>query len=35
MKWMDEDKYIWVILALTAMFFGMQIARAGLRWFLE
>jgi hypothetical protein len=35
MKWMDEDKYVWVVLVLTAMFFAFQFVRAGLRWFLE
>ena len=35
MKWMDDEKLIEVILILVAVFFAFQIARAGLRWFLE
>jgi len=35
MKWMDEDKYIWVVLALTALFFMAQGFRAFLNWFLN
>jgi hypothetical protein len=35
MKWMDEDKFIWVILALVALFFTAQMVRAGLKWFLS
>ena len=35
MKWMDEDKYVWVVLAVTALFFGAQLIRAFLHWFLN
>jgi hypothetical protein len=32
MKWMDEDKYIWAILAFTLFFFTLQMVRAGLTY---
>ena len=35
MKFLDNDRFIWVVLILVAMFFGMQIVRAGLNWFLS
>lgn len=35
MRWMDEDKYIWVVLAVVALFFTAQLLRAGLHWFLN
>jgi len=34
MKWMDEDKYIWAVLAVTALFFGMQLIRTALRAYM-
>jgi hypothetical protein len=30
MKWMDEDRYMWVFLALVALFFWFQLIRAGI-----
>lgn len=35
MKFLDEDKYVWVVLALVAVFFTAQFIRAGLNWFLS
>lgn len=35
MKWMDKDKYIWVILILVLFFFMAQGFRAFLNWFLS
>jgi hypothetical protein len=32
MNWMDNDKVIWVILALVAFFFTLQMVRAGLTY---
>jgi hypothetical protein len=35
MKWMDEDRFIWVVLALVALFFTAQMVRAFIKfvWF--
>jgi hypothetical protein len=35
MKWMDEDKYVWVVLALVLVFFVFQGVRFFLNWFLK
>ena len=35
MRWMDEDKFIWAVLAVVALFFTAQLLRAGLNWFLN
>ena len=32
MKWMDNDKFIWAILALVALFFTAQMFRAFMKW---
>lgn len=34
MKFLDNDKYVWVVLILVALFFTAQGIRAGLNWFL-
>lgn len=34
MKWLDEDKYVWVILYLVLFFMVAQGIRAFLHWFL-
>jgi hypothetical protein len=31
MKWMDEDKYVWVVLALVLVFFVFQGVRFLIR----
>ena len=35
MKWMDNDRYVWVILTLVALFFWCQLIRAGVRMLFE
>jgi hypothetical protein len=35
MKWMDEDKYVWAVLALTLAFFIFQGVRFLINWFLK
>lgn len=35
MKWMDNDRFIWVILYLVLFFFIAQGVRAFLHWFLN
>ena len=35
MKWLDEDKYVWVVLILSLVFFMAQGIRAFLHWFLN
>ena len=32
MKWMDEDRYIWAILALILFFLTLQMVRAFMLW---
>jgi hypothetical protein len=32
MKWMDEDRFIWAILALVLFFFIAQMFRAFMLW---
>lgn len=34
MKWLDEDKYVWVVLALFLVFMVAQGIRAFLNWVL-
>lgn len=35
MKWMDNDKVIEWVLIFVVVFFGFQLIRAGLHWFLS
>jgi hypothetical protein len=35
MKWMDNDKVIEWVLVFAVVFFGLQLVRAFLHWFLN